>query len=74
MGYQIYGCDICQKICPVNGVISNEYETGVQVDLDQLLTLSNKQFKELYQHTAAGWRGKKQLQRNAEIALKNMEK
>ena len=74
MGYQIYGCDICQKNCPINGVIAKEYETGTEVDLDQLLAMSNKQFKEVYQATAAGWRGKKQLQRNAEIALKNKEK
>ena len=34
--------------------------------------MSNKQFKLRYQGTAAGWRGKKQLQKNAEIVLKNI--
>jgi epoxyqueuosine reductase QueG len=34
--------------------------------------MSNKQFKTKYQRTAAGWRGKKQLQKNGEIVLKNI--
>ena len=74
LGHQIYGCDICQKICPVNGVISPDLETGIEVNLDELMQMSNKAFKLNYQKTAAGWRGKKQLQRNAEIILKNMER
>lgn len=74
MGDHIYGCDICQKICPLNFKAESGYETGTEVSLDELLKMSNKEFKINYQKTAAGWRGKKQLQRNAEIVLKNMER
>lgn len=75
MGTQIYGCDICQKVCPLNPPIPPEYETGREVDLEELLAMSNRQFKAAYQHTAAAWRGKKQLQKNAEIVKRNiMEK
>jgi len=37
--------------------------------LKPLLTLSNKEFKEVWGSTAAAWRGKKPIQRNAIIAL-----
>lgn len=74
MGGQIYGCDLCQKVCPLNTPIPKGYETGTEVCLDTLLSMSNKEFKLSYQKTAAGWRGKKQLQKNAEIVLRNMER
>ena len=74
MGHQIYGCDVCQKVCPINGVIGETFDTGMEVSLDELLSMSNKEFKIQFQHTAAGWRGKKQFVKNAEIALKNMER
>ena len=74
MGDHIYGCDVCQRVCPLNESIPVGYETGMEVSLDELLSMTNKEFKLNYQSTAAGWRGKKQFQKNAEIALKNMER
>ena len=74
MGKQIYGCDICQLCCPKNKGNSRESVTDINAakpDLEELLSLSNKAFKETYGKTAAGWRGKKILQRNALIALGN---
>ena len=35
--------------------------------------MSNKEFERSYKPTAAGWRGKRTLQRNALIALGNMK-
>lgn len=72
MGLQIYGCDMCQKVCPLNPPIPLGYETGMEVDLEELLGMSNSQFRRVYQRTAAAWRGKKQLQKNAEIVRKNL--
>lgn len=72
IGRQIYGCDVCQKVCPLNPGVPSGYETGTEVSLKELLAMSNKQFKINYQRTAAGWRGKKQLQKNAGIVLKNI--
>lgn len=73
MGIQIYGCDVCQRACPYNkGYIVAENEFAYP-DIYGLLNMSNREFKEVYGNTAAGWRGKKTLQRNAIIALGNMK-
>ncbi len=78
VGKKIYGCDICQEVCPHNNQIqigaSEEFypiDPLTKPDLLKLLTISNKEFKDTYGKTSAGWRGKKILQRNAIIALAN---
>ncbi len=78
IGNRIYGCDICQNVCPHNidikEMTSKEFiprELSNNVDLIQLLQVSNKEFNSLFRENASGWRGKKTLQRNAIIALGN---
>jgi len=75
---RIYGCDICQDVCPHNMDIkkmtAKEFmptELSHGVDLVQLLRISNKEFDSLFGENASGWIGKKTLQRNAVIALGN---
>lgn len=68
MGRQIYGCDICQQVCPHN--LRAEPDNH-EPDLERFLTLSNREFRDSFGKTTAGWRGKKVLQRNAVIALGN---
>ena len=72
LGKQIYGCDVCQKVCPLNPHIPAGYETGEAVDLTALLSMTNREFHTRYRSTAAGWRGKKILQRNARIVRENL--
>ena len=74
----IYGCDICQIVCPYNQGIDSHIHAEmepepeiVQPPLKPLITMSNKEFKVTYGHLAGSWRGKKPLQRNAIIALAN---
>lgn len=81
MGIKIYGCDTCQLVCPKNkNVRTSQHEefipkvTKGYMDLEELLNISNKQFKEKYGHMAGSWRGKNILKRNALIALGNMKK
>lgn len=78
MGNSIYGCDICQMVCPKNKdvKISKHKQfmpdiTGGEMDLIELLTISNRNFKKKYGFMSGSWRGRNILKRNAIIALGN---
>lgn len=74
MGRQIYGCDLCQQVCPHNLQVNTGKDREfacAKPDLEQFLVLSKQEFNKSYGQTTAGWRGKKLLQRNAVIALGN---
>jgi len=73
----IYGCDICQKVCPKNKGIDfhlhNEYEpSGIEnIDLVKLLNITNREFKDIYGNNASSWTGALVLKRNAICAIGN---
>lgn len=74
----IYGCDICQEVCPFNKGKNFHFHEEMAPDPDvvtpllkPILTLSNKEFKERFGYLAGSWRGKKPIQRNVIIALAN---
>ncbi len=78
MANKIYGCDTCQNVCPRNkGVkisIQEDFlplDTGGIVDLEELLKMSNREFKNKYGSLAGAWRGRQIWVRNAIIALAN---
>ena len=80
MGFKIYGCDTCQLVCPKNKDIKKpnheEFlpkDTKGYMDIEELLSISNKQFKEKYGSMSGSWRGKNVLKRNGIIALGNMK-
>ena len=78
IGNKIYGCDTCQLACPKNKKIKipNHWEfipeqTKAYMNIEELLNISNKEFKRKYGQMAGAWRGKNILKRNAIIVLGN---
>lgn len=76
IGQNVYGCDICQLVCPKNQrkkLIPEAYQrqTSNKIDLVELLSLSNKALTRTYKSSGFIWRGAKVLKRNAIIGLGN---
>ena len=64
----IYGCDICQKVCPYNKVFNEVDHTCINID--KILTISNKKFRNEYKGYDFTWRGGRIIKRNTKIILK----
>jgi epoxyqueuosine reductase len=73
--YLLFGCDICQVVCPKNKnkgkLIHPEFELNgkEKVSIHDLFTLSNQQFLNQYAGMAYLWKGKTILMRNALIVM-----
>lgn len=80
MGIKVYGCDTCQLVCPKNKDVKKSNhrefipENHGHINIEELLSMSNREFKKKYGTMACSWRGKTILKRNAIIALGNMKK
>lgn len=79
MSNRVFGCDDCQDVCPYNRrakhgrhtAFAPNPEVGAEPSLLQLMAMTKGDFKRWFEPTAAGWRGKSTIQRNAVIALGN---
>jgi len=73
LGNNIYGCDCCQLVCPLNAEAEKwtGSEEGYAPSVEKLLSYSNREFKEAYGDTAIFWRGNSVIKRNAIVCVAN---
>ena len=73
----IFGCDICQRVCPKNTNIHPlthpefDPDGAERIDLAELLTLSNRAIQRKYKEYAFSFRGGLLLKRNAIMLMYN---
>lgn len=77
LGSRLWGCDTCQQVCPANRIAEtsrhSDFEpiVGPHFPLIELLSLTKKEYQQIFGETSIAWRGKNVLQRNACLILGN---
>jgi epoxyqueuosine reductase len=79
MGTWVYGCDICQDVCPHNTLVRmgqhTEFAPRRDVpfpDLLELLHIDERTYQERFRHSAIKRAKRQGLRRNAAVALGNL--
>lgn len=80
MGRRIYGCDICQDVCPYNKETEFTKEsdflpmlpTVKDLELSKLININESDFKKWFSSSVIAWVGRNVLRRNAIIASGNI--
>lgn len=80
MGRRIYGCDICQDVCPYNKEAEFTKEsdflpilqTGKDLELSKLININESDYNKLFSSSVITWIGRNTLRRNAIVASGNI--
>ena len=74
MGNWVFGCDVCQEVCPWNGDAHDDAAADwLTPSLPALLALDDAGFEARFRGTAVSRTGRPALARNAAVALGNSE-
>jgi epoxyqueuosine reductase len=80
MGDWLFGCDICQSVCPWNKKLNNadirfeflpQDSEGMFINLEKLIQLTDQEFKQKYKNSPLLRAKRRGLLRNAAIVLGN---
>lgn len=71
VGDWLFGCDVCQEVCPWNRHAPEGDTVGMSLDPCEILTLTEEQFRERFHGTALLRSKRTGLARNAAIVLGN---
>ena len=76
MGDHVFGCDICQDVCPWNSrapVTDDPDFAGLAISLEQLAQLSPEEFRQRFKHTPVARAKYTGLLRNVAVAMSNRD-
>lgn len=74
IGNWLYGCDVCQNVCPFNHTEPVECRSeDMYPSLLDCIEISSEEFDRKYKDSSLYWRGVEVFRRNARIALNNVQ-
>lgn len=80
MGNRIYGCDVCQEVCPQNAGLApvtpefaGQRFPGAHPEIIRLVSMTSEDYKATVKHSSIGWIRRTRIRRNAAIAAGNLK-